>query len=110
MSCCTSGGELLIEFVVVGRGCGSMVERGLPKPETRVRFPPPAPLRTKDLRRSASKSAGLFPCFGSLNLSTLSRTRMIGTSRRNRPSVCQRRSNCQEQCDYSALSQRNETL
>ena len=25
------------------RGCGSMVERGLPKPETRVRFPPPAP-------------------------------------------------------------------
>ena len=25
-------------------GCGSMVERGLPKPETRVRFPSPAPL------------------------------------------------------------------
>ena len=25
------------------RGCGSMVERGLPKPETRVRFPSPAP-------------------------------------------------------------------
>src|SRR5437667_11608537 len=43
MSCCTSGGELLIEFEVVGRGCGSMVERGLPKPETRVRFPSPAP-------------------------------------------------------------------
>ena len=26
------------------RGCGSMVECGLPKPETRVRFPSPAPL------------------------------------------------------------------
>ena len=25
------------------RGCGSMVECGLPKPETRVRFPSPAP-------------------------------------------------------------------
>ncbi len=35
---------------------------------------------------------------------------MIGTSRRNRPPVCQRRSNCHEQCDYSALSQRNEAL
>jgi len=35
---------------------------------------------------------------------------MIGTSRRNRPSVCQRRSNCHEQCDYSALSKRNEAL
>jgi hypothetical protein len=27
-----------------GRGCGSMVECGLPKAETRVRFPSPAPL------------------------------------------------------------------
>ena len=27
----------------VARGCGSMVERGLPKAETRVRFPSPAP-------------------------------------------------------------------
>ncbi len=27
-------------------GCGSMVECGLPKPETRVRFPSPAPLQT----------------------------------------------------------------
>ena len=28
----------------IGRGCGPMVECGLPKPETRVRFPSPAPL------------------------------------------------------------------
>src|SRR3954464_12287182 len=28
---------------VTARGCGSMVECGLPKPETRVRFPSPAP-------------------------------------------------------------------
>src|SRR5438552_7390735 len=32
-----------------------MVERGLPKPETRVRFPSPAPFIIKDLRISASK-------------------------------------------------------
>src|SRR5437762_7314589 len=37
------------------RGCGSMVERGLPKPETRVRFPSPAPISIKHLRRSASE-------------------------------------------------------
>src|SRR5947208_16698177 len=36
-------------------GCGSMAERGLPKPETRVRFPSPAPLITKNLRKNASK-------------------------------------------------------
>ena len=37
------------------RGCGSMVECGLPKPETRVRFPSPAPLIIKGFRRSASE-------------------------------------------------------
>ena len=36
-------------------GCGSMVECGLPKPETRVRFPSPAPFIIKHLRRCASK-------------------------------------------------------
>jgi hypothetical protein len=36
-------------------GCGSMVERGLPKPETRVRFPSPAPLSIKDLHSCAGK-------------------------------------------------------
>ena len=38
-------------------GCGSMVECGLPKAETRVRFPSPAPLIIKHLWGSASKSA-----------------------------------------------------
>ena len=38
-----------------GRGCGSMVECGLPKPETRVRFPSPAPLISGHLRMRASK-------------------------------------------------------
>ena len=39
----------------VCRGCGSMVERGLPKPETRVRFPSPAPApRTVGNQRLAS--------------------------------------------------------
>ena len=33
-----------------GCGCGSMVECGLPKAETRVRFPSPAPLVINDLR------------------------------------------------------------
>src|ERR1043166_1188476 len=47
----------------VMRGCGSMVERGLPKPETRVRFPSPAPLIIKGLRRSASKVQVIFECF-----------------------------------------------
>ncbi len=32
-----------------------MVERGLPKPETRVRFPSPAPIIIKHLQTSASK-------------------------------------------------------
>src|SRR5207249_6703981 len=36
-------------------GCGSMVERGLPKPETRVRFPSPAPLSFNCLHKSAGK-------------------------------------------------------
>ena len=36
-------------------GCGSMVERGLPKPETRVRFPSPAPLITKGFGGCAAK-------------------------------------------------------
>jgi hypothetical protein len=40
---------------ILQRGCGSMVECGLPKPETRVRFPSPAPLIINDLRKSASK-------------------------------------------------------
>jgi hypothetical protein len=39
---CTEPWELLkVNFFRCG--CGSMVERGLPKPETRVRFPSPAP-------------------------------------------------------------------
>src|SRR2546429_3553643 len=39
-----------------GRGCGSMVERGLPKPETRVRFPSPAPISivSNKIRHSSS--------------------------------------------------------
>ena len=32
-----------------------MVECGLPKPETGVRFPSPAPLIINDLRKSAAK-------------------------------------------------------
>jgi hypothetical protein len=32
----------------IGCGCGSMVECGLPKPETRVRFPSPAPTSIPD--------------------------------------------------------------
>src|SRR5438105_11587777 len=40
-------------------GCGSMVEYGLPKAETRVRFPSPAPLIINDLRVSAVKVASL---------------------------------------------------
>jgi hypothetical protein len=49
-------GELDREGIAfTGCGCGSMVECGLPKPETRVRFPSPAPLISGHLRRSASK-------------------------------------------------------
>ena len=45
-------------FQGTGSGCGSMVECGLPKPETRVRFPSPAPLIFKDLRLSTYLAAG----------------------------------------------------
>lgn len=41
------------------RGCGSMVERGLPKPETRVRFPPPAPTSTQVNRINAFMRFGI---------------------------------------------------
>src|SRR5579863_8380208 len=36
-------------------GCGSMVECGLPKAETRVRFPSPAPLAINNLHSCAGK-------------------------------------------------------
>ena len=39
--CVGDGG--LLDNTPSERGCGSMVERGLPKPEARVRFPSPAP-------------------------------------------------------------------
>ena len=38
-----------------------MVERGLPKPETRVRFPSPAPLRFNYLHKSAGKVQEVKP-------------------------------------------------
>ncbi len=46
------------------RGCGSMVECGLPKPETRVRFPSPAPSITRGFSHFASvlHQAGASRC------------------------------------------------
>src|SRR5581483_12113994 len=58
------------------RGCGSMVECGLPKPETRVRFPSPAPLArapqtslphgagVSDVRTRPLGAIRDLPCFG----------------------------------------------
>jgi hypothetical protein len=60
-SCAWQGG--LVIKGCPGSGCGSMVECGLPKPETRVRFPSPAPLISGHLHSVCRKSAGRLPCF-----------------------------------------------
>ena len=43
LGCCVFDEDLVDRLSSAGCGCGSMVECGLPKPETRVRFPSPAP-------------------------------------------------------------------
>ncbi len=56
---CTHRSNLLINLRHGRRcGCGSMVERGLPKPEARVRFPSPAPLL--DYQRVAKETPREF--------------------------------------------------
>jgi hypothetical protein len=46
---------ILLQVTKAGSGCGSMVEYGLPKAETRVRFPSPAPLIVNGLQSGAVK-------------------------------------------------------
>ena len=50
MGYCVSRAVLITEGVT-----GSGMQFGLPKPEMRVRFPSPAPLIIKDLRKNATK-------------------------------------------------------
>ena len=46
---CRASLQCIIRWVF--RGCGSMVECGLPKAETRVRFPSPAPITKQNIEQ-----------------------------------------------------------